>query len=85
MESPNISVLANLIRYSLAKLLSDSPLATWRAVSAIPAYTIDHIAPRQFMVIHTNIVLISEISVGPVDFTDVQPRTTALQQSNSST
>ena len=36
MESPNISVLANLIRNPLAKLDSDSPLATWRVVSAIP-------------------------------------------------
>ena len=38
MESPNISVLANLIRNPLAKLDSDSPLATWRVVSAIPVY-----------------------------------------------
>ena len=30
--------LANLLRNLLAKLVSDSPLATWRVVSAIPAY-----------------------------------------------
>ena len=40
-ESPKISVLANLIRYLLAKLLSDSPLATWRVVSAIPALDVN--------------------------------------------
>ena len=37
MHSPKNNFLANLLRNLLAKLVSDSPLATWRVVSAIPA------------------------------------------------
>ena len=48
MESPDISVLANLIINLLAKLVSDSPLATWRAVSANPGYDLKQIATEFF-------------------------------------
>ena len=36
VHPPKIYLLANILRNLLAKLVSDSPLATWRVDSAIP-------------------------------------------------